>query len=103
MPLVIMAIPLYDFLSVTTLRIIQGKSPFVGDTQHFSHRLSKRGLTETQAVLTLYLATLCTGLGALVLRQATVTFAIIIFLQTVMILAIIAVLETTGNNVNTDR
>ena len=37
MPLVVMAVPLYDFISVTLLRIIQGKSPFVGDTQHFSH------------------------------------------------------------------
>ena len=42
MPLVVMAVPLYDFVSVTFLRISQGKSPFVGDTQHFSHRLKRR-------------------------------------------------------------
>jgi len=77
LPLVVMAVPLYDFSSVTLLRISQGKSPFVGDTQHFSHRLKKRGLTDTQTVLTLYLATL-------------------IFIQTVMVLFIIAVLETTS-------
>ncbi|MEA3227042.1 MAG: MraY family glycosyltransferase, partial [Planctomycetota bacterium] len=69
MPLIVMAVPLYDFVSVTLLRISQGKSPFVGDTQHFSHRLKRHGLTDTQTALTLYLATLCTGLGATFLYQ----------------------------------
>lgn len=99
MPLIVMAVPLYDFLSVTFLRISQGKSPFVGDTQHFSHRLKKRGLTDTQTALTLYLATLCTGLGAIFLYQVNLTGAILIFLQTVMILVIVAILESaTGRN-----
>ena len=96
LPLVVMAVPLYDFSSVTLLRISQGKSPFVGDTQHFSHRLKKRGLTDTQTVLTLYLATLCTGLGATFLYQVNLAGAILIFIQTVMVLFIIAVLETTS-------
>ena len=96
MPLVVMAVPLYDFLSVTILRISQGRSPFVGDTQHFSHRLRKRGLSDTQTVLTLYLATLCTGLGAIFLYQVNLAGAILIFVQTVMVLSIIAVLETTS-------
>jgi UDP-GlcNAc:undecaprenyl-phosphate GlcNAc-1-phosphate transferase len=96
MPLIALAVPLYDFASVTFLRLRQGKSPFVGDTQHFSHRLKKRGLTETQTVLTLYLATLCTGLGATFLYQVDLTGVILIFLETVMILAIIAIFESTA-------
>ena len=96
MPLVVMAVPLYDFISVTLLRISQGRSPFIGDTQHFSHRLKRRGLTDTQTVLTLYLATLCTGLGATFLSQVNLAGAILIFAQTFMILAIIAVFETTA-------
>jgi UDP-GlcNAc:undecaprenyl-phosphate GlcNAc-1-phosphate transferase len=95
-PLVATAVPLYDFISVTILRLRQGKSPFVGDTQHFSHRLKRRGLSDTQVALTLYLATLCTGLGAVFLFQASFAQAIIIFIQTIMILSIIAILETTG-------
>jgi UDP-GlcNAc:undecaprenyl-phosphate GlcNAc-1-phosphate transferase len=98
MPLVVMAVPLYDFISVTLLRISQGKSPFVGDTQHFSHRLKKHGLTDTQTVLTLYLATLCTGLGATFLYQVNLAGAILILIQTIMILAIIAILETAAKN-----
>jgi UDP-GlcNAc:undecaprenyl-phosphate GlcNAc-1-phosphate transferase len=98
MPLLVMAVPLYDFISVTLLRMAQGKSPFVGDTQHFSHRLKRRGLTDTQTVLTLYLATLCTGLGATFLNQVNPGGAILILTQTFMILAIIAILEHSAKN-----
>jgi UDP-GlcNAc:undecaprenyl-phosphate/decaprenyl-phosphate GlcNAc-1-phosphate transferase len=97
-PLIVMAVPMYDFLSVTILRISQGKSPFVGDTQHFSHRLKKRGLSETQTILTLYLATLCTALGATFLYQVDSAGAVLIFVQTVMVLLIIAIFETTAGN-----
>jgi UDP-GlcNAc:undecaprenyl-phosphate GlcNAc-1-phosphate transferase len=94
-PLIVMAVPLYDFISVTLLRVCQGKSPFVGDTQHFSHRIKKRGLTDTQTVLTLYLATLCTGLSATFLYQVNLAGVVLIFAQTVMILFIIAIFEAT--------
>jgi UDP-GlcNAc:undecaprenyl-phosphate GlcNAc-1-phosphate transferase len=96
LPLVVMAVPLYDFLSVSFLRIRQGKSPLVGDTQHFSHRLQRRGLSDKQTVLTLYLATIGTSLGALLLHDATALQASMIFAQTVIILTIIAILEATG-------
>ncbi len=98
MPLVVLAVPLYDFISVTLLRIRQGKSPFIGDTQHFSHRLKRHGLTETQTVLTLYLATLTTGLGAVFLYQVNLTGAVLIFIQTVFVLVIIAIFESTVKN-----
>jgi len=98
MPLVIMALPLYDFVSVTILRISQGKSPFVGDTQHFSHRLTRRGLSQPLAVATLYLATLCTGLGAIVLKAGGWFVAILVFAQTIMVLVIIAILEAANKN-----
>ena len=98
MPLLALAVPLYDFISVTFLRLKQGKSPFIGDTQHFSHRLGKRGLSDKQVALTLYLATFCTGLGAITLRYVSPTGAILIFIQTLMVLGIVAILEMTGNN-----
>jgi UDP-GlcNAc:undecaprenyl-phosphate GlcNAc-1-phosphate transferase len=100
MPLLVLAVPLYDFVSVTFLRLKQGKSPFVGDTQHFSHRLRKRGLSDRQVALTLYLATLCTGLGAIFLRQVNGVGAILIFVQTIMVLSIVAILEASGNKEN---
>lgn len=98
MPVIILALPLYDFISVTLLRIKQGKSPFIGDTQHFSHRLKNRGLSEVQAVLTLYLATLATGLGAIILKIISSFYGILVFAQTIMVLGIFAIFESTGKN-----
>jgi UDP-GlcNAc:undecaprenyl-phosphate GlcNAc-1-phosphate transferase len=98
MPLVVMAVPLYDFVSVTVLRLSQGKSPFVGDTQHFSHRMKRRGLTDTQTTLTLYLATICTCIGAVFLYQVDRFGACLIFAQTIMILLMIAILEMTSKS-----
>jgi UDP-GlcNAc:undecaprenyl-phosphate GlcNAc-1-phosphate transferase len=97
-PIISMAVPLYDFVTVTALRLSQGKSPFVGDTQHFSHRLRKLGLTDTQTALTLYLATLTTGIGATFLYQVERVGAILILIQTIMVLLIIAILESTAKN-----
>lgn len=102
LPLVIMAVPLYDFVSVTCLRIAQGNSPFAGDTQHFSHRLKRRGLGDVQVVLTLYLATLATGLGGIILSRVDLTGAILVFCQTLMVMTIVAILETASRNVTNE-
>jgi len=94
MPLVVLAIPLYDFLTVVTIRIAEGRNPMRGDQRHFSHRLVDRGLSRRQAVLTIYLATATTGLAATLLPDAdlrqTVTVAVIVF----MVLSIVAILES---------
>ena len=68
-PLCVLAVPIYDTLSVVLIRLRQGRSPFVGDTSHFSHRLTALGMTKTQAVLTIYLAAATCGLGGLLLHQ----------------------------------
>ena len=98
MPLVALAVPLYDFISVTLIRLAQGASPFVGDQQHFSHRLVRRGMTTRQAVLTIYLATAGTGLGAIFLNDLPPGGAVLVLLQTVLIVLIIAVLEQPVRN-----
>ena len=96
MPLVVLAVPLYDCISVTVLRLLAGKSPFVGDTRHFSHRLVQRGMSQRQAVLTIYLATACTGLGAAFLHQIPHPLEVLVFIQTLLIVLIIAILERPG-------
>jgi UDP-GlcNAc:undecaprenyl-phosphate GlcNAc-1-phosphate transferase len=92
-PLVVMAIPLYDFFSVVVLRWLAGANPFLGDHRHFSHRLLRRGLTTRQTVLTIYLATGCTAVGAILMRYVGTLPSILIFLQTLCIVAIIGILE----------
>jgi UDP-GlcNAc:undecaprenyl-phosphate GlcNAc-1-phosphate transferase len=96
-PLCVLAVPLYDTATVVFIRLRQGRSPFVGDKSHFSHRLVELGLTKSKAVLTIYLATATCGFGALLLHQiANLAGAVIIFLMVACTLALVAILETAG-------
>jgi UDP-GlcNAc:undecaprenyl-phosphate GlcNAc-1-phosphate transferase len=55
-PLLVLAIPLVDLCWVVLLRWRLGQPFYQGDTNHLSHRLVRRGLTRTQAVLVIWLA-----------------------------------------------
>lgn len=94
-PLCVLAVPLYDTLTVVAIRLRDGRSPFAADKNHFSHRLVELGLSKTQAVLTIYLATATTGLGALLLYQVDVLGAVVILLIVICTLAVISILEST--------
>jgi UDP-GlcNAc:undecaprenyl-phosphate GlcNAc-1-phosphate transferase len=91
-----MAVPLYDTATVLWIRLREGRSPFQADKSHFSHRLVELGMSKEQAVLTLYLTTATTGLGALALRHADAFGAFAILLMSFCVLMLIAVLETAG-------
>jgi UDP-GlcNAc:undecaprenyl-phosphate GlcNAc-1-phosphate transferase len=95
-PLCILAVPLYDTITVLAIRIRSGKSPFEGDKNHLSHRLVDLGLSPTQAVLTIWLMTLATGLPALVLSQVTLPGAFTLALAIACLLCVIAVLEAAA-------
>lgn len=55
LPLIIFGIPVLDTLAVMVQRIIQGRSPFAADRNHFHHKLMSIGLYHTEAVVTIYL------------------------------------------------
>jgi len=93
-PLIVLAVPLYDLIVVSIIRISRGKSPFVGDTNHFSHRLVARGMSRRTAVLCLYLLTAATSIAAILLPHVQSTFgAMLIFAQTLLVLGVVALLE----------
>ncbi|HMN42674.1 MAG TPA: MraY family glycosyltransferase [Phycisphaerales bacterium] len=92
-PLLILAIPLYDFCSVCLIRISQGRSPLVGDLQHFSHRLVKHGLSRRSAVLVIYGCTAVTGIGAIALPRLEGWQAALVEVQTLLVLLVIALYE----------
>jgi UDP-GlcNAc:undecaprenyl-phosphate GlcNAc-1-phosphate transferase len=99
-PLCVLAVPLYDTATVVLIRLRSGRSPFVGDKSHFSHRLVELGMTKTQAVLTIYLTTATCGLGALLLHQVQLSGALVILLLVGCVLVLVGILETTGRRSN---
>ena len=60
-PLLVLSVPLLDLASVVWHRTLRGKPFWIGDTNHFSHRLVRLGLSKVQAVLVLWLAGMILG------------------------------------------
>lgn len=93
-PVIVLALPLYDLIVVSLIRLARGKSPFVGDTNHFSHRLVARGMSRRTAVLCIYLVTAATSIAAILLPFVHSELgAILIFAQTLLVLGVVALLE----------
>lgn len=95
-PLLVLAVPLFDMGLVTWMRWRRGQAVHVGDTTHISHRLVRLGLPESWAVTLIYLITLTLGLGATILLWSEMTAALIVIVQSICILAIVTVLEQLG-------
>ncbi len=93
MPLLIMAIPIFDTLSVIYIRKKNNVSIFTADNNHLSHRLVKLGMSAKNSVLFIYLLNFCIGLGALLLSSLNMYGCIIVLIQAILILAIIVFLE----------
>ena len=55
-PLLVLAVPLVDMVWVVFLRLRLGRPFYQGDTNHLSHRLVRRGLSPTLAVLVIWAA-----------------------------------------------
>ncbi|HWD18628.1 MAG TPA: MraY family glycosyltransferase [Verrucomicrobiae bacterium] len=60
-PLLVLAVPLGDMVWVVCLRWRKGQPFYVGDTNHLSHRLVRRGLTKTKAVALIWALALAAG------------------------------------------
>ena len=96
-PLLVLAVPLFDLVMVMWLRLRRGQPVYVGDVNHISHRLVRLGLPQSWAVTLIYLIVLTLGLGATILLWAQWTAALIVIVQALCILAIITLLEQLGN------
>ena len=53
-PLLVLAVPLADLVWVVLLRWRVGRPFYIGDTNHLSHRLVRRGFSRTQAVVLIW-------------------------------------------------
>ncbi len=69
LPTLLLAVPIFDTIFVTISRVIHGRHPFQGGTDHLSHRLGILGLTTRQVVFTLYGISAAFGLLSVVLAN----------------------------------
>ena len=92
MPVVVLAVPLLDTTTVTVIRLREHRPIYVGDRCHLSHRLVSLGFSQRAAVLFIYLATFCLGLGAVSLTDATRFQSFLILFQAAGFVALILIL-----------
>ena len=60
-PLLVLTVPLVDLVWVVVLRWRLGRPFYVGDNNHLSHRLVRRGWSRPAAVLFIWLVAAATG------------------------------------------
>ncbi len=83
-PIIVLALPIFDTLFAIIRRVLAGKSIMEADRGHLHHRLIDLGLSQRQAVLVLYSIAAMFGVFAIVLMSSSwwkvVAFAVIILL-----------------------
>jgi UDP-GlcNAc:undecaprenyl-phosphate GlcNAc-1-phosphate transferase len=85
-PTLLFILPILDTALVTITRLMRGQSPVQGGTDHTSHRLIAFGLTEKQAVLTLYVVALISGIIAAALEALDYELSLILIPLVLIIL-----------------
>jgi UDP-GlcNAc:undecaprenyl-phosphate/decaprenyl-phosphate GlcNAc-1-phosphate transferase len=101
-PLLIFGVLIYDMIHITVERVITGKVKSVKEwldyvgKDHLHHRLERALGSRQASVAMIFLFTICLGLSALALRQASTTEAILLLIQAGLIGAMLTVLEISG-------
>ncbi|MCD6579344.1 undecaprenyl/decaprenyl-phosphate alpha-N-acetylglucosaminyl 1-phosphate transferase [bacterium] len=91
-PLLILSVPIYDTFSVIYIRLKNKKSIFVGDKNHFSHRLFNLGLSHKNAVLFIYLVTFATGMISLLITKVNWLGALILLGEDLILFTLLSIL-----------
>ncbi|MBI5686070.1 MAG: undecaprenyl/decaprenyl-phosphate alpha-N-acetylglucosaminyl 1-phosphate transferase [Verrucomicrobia bacterium] len=95
-PLIVLALPLFDLVAVMWQRWRRGAPVYIGDTSHISHRFVRLGLSPVAAVMVLYSLTLVLGFGAVVLLWAPAWVAALVVAQTLGVLGVVTALQYFG-------
>jgi len=97
MPVLLLAVPIIDTTTVVVIRLREGRPIYVGDARHLSHTLVARGFSQKRAVLLIYLMSLCFGLSALPLRDASLMETFIVLVQSFGFIAVVVLLMFSGH------
>lgn len=102
-PILIFGVLIYDMIYLTVTRLVSGKVKdfrgwleYVGQ-DHLHHRIATLLHSPRQSVLFIYLLSICLGLAAIVLRNASAIDALLLILQAAIIVGIVTILEREGN------
>ena len=89
LPLILLGFPILDTLTVMVTRIVQNKSPFSADKNHFHHHLLGLGLQQSESVLVIYIFQTLLVVASLLLRYYSdwmLLFCYLLFSAVVLII-----------------
>ena len=80
-PLLILALPIFDTVYVSIVRILKGMSPLHGSPDHVALRLFRRGLTKKQVLICLICGSLILDILAYSVTKSNFTLTVLIYLS----------------------
>lgn len=87
-PFLMLGLPIFDVCFAVVRRISKGQSPMAPDRSHVHHKLIDMGMSQKQAVGTLYVISAILGLSAVVLTTSGALKAILILIAMTLAAAI---------------
>lgn len=88
-PVLVLAVPIFDTLFVTIQRLVHGHHPFEGGRDHVSHRLAVLGLSPRQTAVALYAISAALGAVSVVSVTLRPVQALVIWLVTLTMLILL--------------
>lgn len=92
-PLVMLAVPLFDVVTVMWIRYRTGSPLFLGDRRHFSHRLLDLGLSIREALAVIGLLTMICCAAAVLMQVLGGWGNLLVLFQVFMVLVLVSFLE----------
>ncbi len=105
-PIFAIGLPIFDTFMAIVRRALSGKSLMEADKGHLHHKLLDIGLSQRQAVLTLYSVSAVLGFGAVALVEATTKVAFVLVLSVFFLASMgvkylgLADTKTSENNID---
>ena len=80
-PFLILALPIFDTVYVSIVRLLKGISPLHGSPDHVALRLFRRGLTKKQVLICLICTSLILDILAYIVTKSNFTLTVLIYLS----------------------
>lgn len=76
LPVVILAVPIFDTLFAIIRRLAAGKSPFEPDSSHLHHRITKLGFSHRQTAVIIYVISLALAIVSIISLNITTKYSV---------------------------
>ncbi len=78
-PILILGVPIYDTFYVMYLRMLSGRSPFLGSKDHIALRIASTGISRKNVVIILWIASVILSFSAFLISNVNIYVAIFIY------------------------